>query len=214
MPHQGFPEPRRKINQVPYFFAVLVFSSLVAAILYSRDGLSAAGWLFGLAFGFVLQRSRFCFVAAFRDLILFRDGSMTRALIILLLVATAGITLYQYGLWNQGLPLPGPVKPFGIITMVGAFIFGVGMVLAGGCACGTLARMGEGMARFLLVMVGLVVGASMGSFHYGWWRDNFLYSSPVFLPQVLGWPVAVAVQFLVLAGLFGLTVLIERRRQL
>ena len=47
---------------------------LAAGVVYlaahSVDTQFSMFWVFGLAFGFVLQRSRFCFASAFRDVFL------------------------------------------------------------------------------------------------------------------------------------------------
>src|SRR5262245_7452101 len=47
----------------------------------ASGGELATFWLFGLAFGVILQRSRLCFASAFRDLFLLRDGGSLRALL-------------------------------------------------------------------------------------------------------------------------------------
>src|SRR5687768_860620 len=53
----------------------------------SIDRLLGVFWLFGLAFGFVLQRSRFCFASAFRDLFLLGEARVMKGIIAGLAVA-------------------------------------------------------------------------------------------------------------------------------
>jgi uncharacterized membrane protein YedE/YeeE len=50
-------------------------------------------WAFGLAFGFVLQRARFCFASAFRDLFLLGHGRTMRGVLVGLAVGALGFGL-------------------------------------------------------------------------------------------------------------------------
>ena len=55
-----------------------------------------------------------------------------------------------------GNEVSGFVAPIGISVLVGAFLFGVGMQLGGGCASGTLFTAGGGNARMLITLVFLL----------------------------------------------------------
>src|SRR5215216_3673106 len=100
----------------------------------SVDRLLAVFWLLGLAFGFVLQRSRFCFASAFRDLFLLGDARVMKGII-------AGFAVLMARLLPEvrfgSLPPGATVLPLGIHTLVGGVLFGIGMVLAGGCTSGS-----------------------------------------------------------------------------
>ncbi|BBI64227.1 hypothetical protein HSBAA_55330 [Vreelandella sulfidaeris] len=52
--------------------------------------------------------------------------------------------------------MSGFVAPIGISVLVGAFLFGLGMQLGGGCASGTLFTAGGGNARMLITLVFLL----------------------------------------------------------
>ena len=114
----------------------------------SSDRVSAVFWLFGLAFGFVLQRSRFCFASAFRDLFLLGDARVMKGIIAGLAVATAGFAVVMARMLPEvgfgSLPPGATVLPLGLHTLLGGVLFGIGMVLAGGCTSGSLYRAGEG----------------------------------------------------------------------
>ena len=60
---------------------------LVLLIAYEVDTQFARFWAFGLAFGFVLQRGRFCFASAFRDLFLLGHGRNMKAVLLGLAIA-------------------------------------------------------------------------------------------------------------------------------
>lgn len=136
--------------------------------------------LFGLAFGFILQRAGFCFTASFRDLFTSGDGRLARGVIIAIAVAMLGFSILQ------GLGIRQPfVLAVGWHTLVGGYLFGLGMVLAGGCATGTLFRIGEGSVQLLFALFGGMLGAALTGVFL---RAIQFQSGPrVWLVDSLGW---------------------------
>lgn len=99
------------------------------------------GLLCGILLGFVMQRGRFCITGAFRDMYLTKSNKMFIAFLIVIAVQAVGVLSLQ----EMGVLAP-KVKNFALIaTLIGAFIFGFGIVLAGGCSAGSLYRAGEGL---------------------------------------------------------------------
>ena len=122
----------------------------------------------GLAAGWVMHRSDFCMTAMFRDLFLFRDAFMLR---MLLLVVVASMVLFEALRW-AGLAQPYPFPLLGapsLANILGGALFGVGMVLAGGCVVGTLYKMGAGSLLSALAFVGLLIGATAYGAIHEWW---------------------------------------------
>jgi uncharacterized membrane protein YedE/YeeE len=116
-----------------------------------------AGLIIGFIFGFILQSGRFCMNSAFRDIILLKEFKLAKAVAVSLAVLAVGFAIFAFaGIINLA---PRPFAPWAAI--VGGLIFGVGMVLAGGCASGTTYRVGEGMMGSVVAAVGLTVGALM-----------------------------------------------------
>ena len=68
-----------------------------------------------------------------------------------------------------GQPVSGFVSPVGTSVIVGAFIFGIGMQLGGGCASGTLFTVGGGNARMLVTLLFFILGSLIATQHVGWW---------------------------------------------
>lgn len=204
-----------KKNQIPFGLLMVLFIVIVAIALNGKSSTLAFFWITGTAFGFILQKGRFCFTASMRDPYLTGGTSLTRAVIIALAVTTVGFTAIKYGYANQGLAIPGMsyVAPISLATLVGAFMFGVGMVIAGGCASGTLMRVGEGFFMNSLALVFFVVGSLIGAHDYGWWKEHFISKGPaIFLPDYLGWMGAVILQLLVLLLLYYLAERYEVKR--
>jgi hypothetical protein len=112
---------------------------------------------FGFAYGMMLQYGRFCFASASRDL--FAAGVPRMAVGIL--VALMFFSVIQAILESVNMSTFHPA-PFGIHMLISGCIFGVGMVLAGGCASGSLYKVGEGnMTSLLAVIFGLCLGQAI-----------------------------------------------------
>ncbi len=98
--------------------------------------------LAGFAIGFIMHRSRLCFARAFREPFMTAEGDMTKAIILALTIGLLiASLLFQKKIIDPYVAIP---PTFWIGSLTGGLIFGIGMVFAGGCASGSLWRMGEG----------------------------------------------------------------------
>lgn len=184
--------------------------TLAAAVFagaHSVDVQFSMYWAFGLAFGFVLQRGRFCFASAFRDLFLLGHGRTMKGVLAGLAVASVGfgiIMARQVPVMTLGFDPPSAnILPVGIHTALGGTLFGVGMVLAGGCVSGSLYRMGEGYVGSWVAMAGVMAGLLASAFTWNWWWETTISTGPrVWLPRVFGHPGALAVTLLALGAAF------------
>ncbi len=197
---------KKKKNQIPVGILAFLLIAAVGVLLAKTVGNNVAlFWLLGSTFGFILQRSRFCFTASMRDPYLTGSTSLTKAVLTAFALTTIGFAAIKYGAFVKGLPIPGQsyVVPISLATAVGAFMFGIGMVIAGGCASGTLMRVGEGFGMQVLSLFFFIVGSLLGAAHFGWWKLNFIVRGPsVFLPDVFGWVGAVVIQLIIIALLW------------
>ncbi|MBU0498893.1 MAG: YeeE/YedE family protein [Gammaproteobacteria bacterium] len=99
----------------------------------------------GFAIGFVMHRSRLCFARAFREPFMTAEGDMTKAVILALAIGIPlAALLFQEKNIDPYLAIPAT---FWLGSLLGGLIFGIGMIFAGGCASGSLWRMGEGHAK-------------------------------------------------------------------
>lgn len=127
-----------------------------------------SGLLIGAAFGFALQRGRFCVNSAFRE-VLFQDYTMLRAYLLAVAVTMIGANLIEDMGWIQHageavLLYRQGFAPFA--NIVGGFIFGMGIVLAGGCGSGILYRVGEGNLAYVLAVCGFFFGIAVTKFGF------------------------------------------------
>lgn len=187
-----------------------------AITLNAANPTVAVMFLFGAAFGVTLQRARFCFTSAFRDVFLLQDGRLAKAIIGAMAVATVGFALVMYtvvpNLAGERYPINAAIAPVGWFTLLAGALFGLGMVLAGGCVSGSCYRIGEGYVGSLVAIVGVVLGFVALGHTWPWWWDNAVRFAPrVWLPHSLGWAGAVALTLAVLGVLYLLVLWWEAR---
>lgn len=146
----------------------------------------------GLAFGIVLQRSRFCFFCNLRDLLERRDSGGVLAILVAL---GAGVVLYAVVI-AAWMPVPQPnllppnahVGPVGPVLAIAAFVFGVGMALSGSCISAHLYRLGEGSPTAPFAILGAGLGFVAG---FLTWNPLYLAftseGTAIWLPHSLGY---------------------------
>ena len=107
------------------------------------------GLLVGAALGFAMQRGRFCVTGAFREVWIGGKTRWLTAFLIVIAIQSIGIyTLQALGVIDLS---PGPMPL--VATVVGGFLFGYAIVLAGGCATGTYYRSAEGLVGSWIALV-------------------------------------------------------------
>lgn len=190
--------PRKpKKSQIPIAILLLIVVISVGFYLNGSSSKLPVYWMFGIAFGYILQRSRFCFTAAFRDPFISGSTSVSRAVLVAVSVASIGFLAIKYAPVLAGsetnLNMTG-VSPIGLPLALGAVLFGIGMVIAGGCASGTLMRVGEGFTMQILSLVFFVAGSLWGAHDMGFWGKFNENAPKIFLPDVFGWFGAIVVQ--------------------
>ena len=122
-------------------------------------------FVFGSVVGLLVQRSRFCNTAALRDAMLFKTFRNTKALLVAMMVLTIGFTGFiSIGAGN---PMRFDV---GLNQILGLFLFGTGMVLAGACTVSTRVKAGEGnfgaVWALLFTFIGMFLFSLIWSFLY------------------------------------------------
>lgn len=113
--------------------------------------------LVAMVIGFLAQRTRFCTVAAVRDVILIKDTYLFTGVISLLLAAlVSNLILKQFHPGFQGQPIAHTSQLWNFGGMV---LAGLAFTLAGGCPGRQLFLSGEGDADAAVFVMGMIVGA-------------------------------------------------------
>ena len=178
-------------------------------------------FVFGSVVGLLVQRSRFCNTAALRDAMLFKTFRNTKALLVAMMILTIGFTAFiSIGAGN---PMRFDV---GVNQIVGLFLFGTGMVLAGACTVSTWVKAGEGNFGAIWALIFTFVGMFLFSliWSYIYWppapsamtgelsveRLQFGFSNAETLQEKTGIP-AIFFGMIQAAVLYGLYRAIKRR---
>nr|WP_294976773.1 selenium metabolism membrane protein YedE/FdhT [uncultured Pseudomonas sp.] len=134
---------------------VLAIAALFAAWRFEASLVLGMACLFGLLFGGLIERAQICFTSAARDL--WTTGRTQAALGILLGMAAACVG--TFAAIHNG--LPPKIFWMGPNAVIGGVLFGIGIVLAGGCETGWMYRSMEGQVHFWVVGVGNVIGGTL-----------------------------------------------------
>ena len=152
-------------------FLIIMFFNPQAAdqdksgvLFYSLNGPGAAhapliiSLIVGLGIGFLAQRSRFCTMGAFRDLILFRQTHLFMGAVALVVLAfVTNLVLGQFKAGFEGQPVAHTMHVWNFFGMV---LAGLAFALAGGCPGRQLFLAGEGDGDAAVFVLGMIVGAA------------------------------------------------------
>ena len=109
--------------------AIVLVTAVALAIFMARtEAVLAPLWLLGMGAGSTLQRSRFCFASAFRDIFLFGNSHIMRGVLVGLGVATIGFAIIM----NNDVPFPAfgalpreaHILPVGLTAITGGLLLG------------------------------------------------------------------------------------------
>ena len=146
-----FPQVPDKPQSGVLFYSVKGPGSMHAPLIVSL--------VIGLAIGFLAQRSRFCTMGTFRDLILFKQVHLFSGLLALL--AAAFVANLVLGQFNPGFEKQPVSHTMGLWNFLGMTVAGLAFALAGGCPGRQLFMAGEGDGDAAVFVVGMIVGAGI-----------------------------------------------------
>ncbi|RKD69466.1 hypothetical protein ATL39_2884 [Sinobaca qinghaiensis] len=200
----------------------LIIGGLIAAavlfvfLLITQDIVQPILLVIGLLLGYTLFHARFGFTSAFRRLASVGNGQSLRAHMLMLAVAVtlfAPILALSFSFFG-GTP-QGYVSPVGVSLLVGAFMFGIGMQLGGGCASGTLYAVGGGRSVMFITLLFFVVGSTIGAAHFNFWMEDMPSAEPFSLATStgLGYSGAWLVSLGIFAAVAAITIIIEKKRR-
>ncbi|UOQ87463.1 YeeE/YedE family protein [Gracilibacillus salinarum] len=196
--------------------ALIVGFVLLIYLMVTQDISQSLLLVIGLLLGYTLFHARFGFTSAFRRFASVGNGQALRAHMLMLAVAvTLFAPILAFGVSFFGTGVSGYVSPIGISLLVGAFMFGVGMQLGGGCASGTLYAVGGGRTVMLITLLFFIVGATIGAAHFSFWTQDLPSFEPVSLATStgLGYGGAWFVSILLFGLIAWITLVVERKRK-
>src|SRR6478672_9194531 len=175
-----FTLDRPSFDPAPGSAAVVAIAAGALYLNVAVSGRQASLFLVGAAAGVALYHAAFGFTASWRTFITDRRGAGIRAQMVLLALTCAVFFPLLAAGHAFGQTLRGSVSPVSVSVIAGAFLFGVGMQLGGGCASGTLYSAGGGNTRMLVTLAAFIAGSVIATAHMPWWT-----ATPAFAPTSL-----------------------------
>ena len=213
-------------NTIPSFkdylgiIIVLALSFSVNASIEDVQGgtaLSLSLWL-GLAFGAVLQRSRFCFYCVSRDFIELKDAKGLLGIITALIVGTIGYHLI-FGAFllepvAPRLPPNAHIAPVSWVLILGSLSFGFGMAIAGSCISAQLYRLGEGLLSAIFAFLGIIIGFVLAFLSWNYLYLSSIQQAPlIWFPHYFGYQGSIIIQILLLTILALVLVKLHKQQK-
>ena len=200
------------MNRRPVGFGLLASIVLVVYLAQTFGWRQGALYMVGFGAGIVLYHAAFGFTSAWRRAIQTgRSAGLRAQLLMLAVTALVFLPLITDGqLW--GIELRGNIRPLSVSVAAGAFLFGIGMQLGGGCASGTLFTVGGGSVRMTATLAAFIAGSALGAFHRPAWEAAAPSAGPVSLQGLVGMSGALALTLALLAMVWTVSVRIERHR--
>ncbi len=180
------------------FGAFIFIAGIAAFYIYASVGKTQIGGLmfFGLLIGLVMHRSRFCFVRAFREPFMTGDSEMVRAVALSLIIYGCGSAVIKWTYIQP--PDMGVFHPFWFGSLIGGLIFGIGMLLAGGCASSTLWRSGEGHTKLVTTLITFAVTNSASQSLLNATGLKEMLGKGQFMPDIISWQFTMPLFILIL----------------
>ena len=110
----------------------------------------------GFLFGFFLEKADLCGASAFSEVLPIKDGRKIGGLWVTIVVGMLAFSLLS----SLGLVKLNPKPLTWASYLVGGTLFGIGIVLAGGCVSGSLFKTGQGNINSMAGLVGIPIGVA------------------------------------------------------
>ena len=193
---------------------------------YAPWVLAAFYGLLGFFFGGLAERKTYCMVVATHKVMGLRYDRIYEMVLVSIGVSALGTgILVAAGI----VPIPDAfafLPGAGWFTLLGAFIFGFGMMLGQGCMVGMLWKSGSGYVVNWFELIGLALGTILFAFPVFnvlnlsyWWKSNTAFSiangsSLNYIPNLLGGGAAgpLIAGILIFAAILSVSLLLRRRR--
>lgn len=200
-----------KTDKPVVLYLLLGILSLSLFLQYEFDIKQALLFLTGVGLGIALLHAMFGFTGGWRNFIRERKSAGIRAQIILIGLSSILFFPLIAGV-IPSVHVGAAMGQIGVSVVVGAFLFGIGMQLGGGCGSGTLFTVGQGQVDMLITLVFFIIGATLGSAHLDWWL-SLSNVGKISIIQEMGWLPGLMLQLLILFVLYRLVRSLEMKRQ-
>ncbi len=188
----------------------LILSFLLIASMLSLSADTSQLLLIGILLGFTFIHFGFGFTGCWRRFIEEKKAIGIKSHLWLLALGSVlffpALTLLpEYGIAAQG-----AIRPMGANVLLGAFIFGIGMALAGTCSSGTLRLLGEFKWRFYWVFICMIIGGTLAAAQFEFWLTFSQWDVLSFATH-FHWFTGLLINLGIIAVLYTVFSIIEKR---
>jgi len=140
---------------------ILKWTFVLLSIFFAIYGTVTSQWYLlaipiGFLFGFFLQKGDLCASSAMSEAVMFKDRSKLWGFWVAIVTTMLSLSIIDYLGWISVAP-----KPFEWFNaIVGGLLFGVGMVLAGGCISGVLYKGASGNINSIMALMAVPFGVA------------------------------------------------------
>lgn len=203
--------PAVRVDFSPLLVCLIAIAAGAFALSSLVSGTQALLFLTGGLLGLALYQASFGFTGGWKRFATERRSRSMRAQFIMIGITALVFIPLMSGLFPFDRNFAGAWAPVGVSVLFGAFLFGAGMQLGGGCGSGTLFTVGGGSARMLVTLFGFIVGATIGTWHLPFWLE--LPSMPtVRLGETFGGVNGTLLTLGSIAAIVALLAFFEKRR--
>jgi len=188
----------------------LILSFLLIASMLSLSANTSQLLLIGILLGFTFIHFGFGFTGYWRQFIEEKKAIGIKGHLWLLALGSLLFFPALSLLPEWDVAVQGAIRPLGANVIFGAFIFGIGMALAGTCSSGTLRLLGEFKFRFYWVFICMIIGGTLAASQFEFWLTFFQWSVFSFATEFY-WLTGLFINLAIIATLYGVFSVIEKR---
>lgn len=148
------------------------------------------GFLFGIGFGYFVQRAGLCFAHGLGEIFIGMGKRISKLFIAIFVITAIGFMASKYVDPSLGLKPIGQIRGAGFYNVVSGMCFGAGILLTGGCILGTLRQIGEGNMLFVIVLLSFIPGMALVVYVLNPMLSAGYNVQNLLLPNLLGVPTA------------------------
>lgn len=146
------------------------------------------GFLFGIGFGYFVQRAGLCFAHGLGEIFMGKGKRIIRLWIVIFVITSVGFLLSSLVSPDLGLKTIGHIRGYGFYNLLSGMLFGAGILLNGGCILGTLRQIGEGNMTMAVVFVSFIPGMALVVYGLNPLLESGYNVQKVLLSEMLGIP--------------------------
>ncbi|MFG5130781.1 selenium metabolism membrane protein YedE/FdhT [Campylobacter lari] len=197
---------QNKTTKIYFYIGLGIFIIFITYVVFvlqkqplnikNKESILPLALIFGFIFGFIISRAQICFTSCFRDLFLFgRDNAIKGALIGMIIACLIAFAFILQGHTSKIIEISPNIA-------LGAFLFGFGIVFAGGCECGWMYRACEGQSHFIIVGIANIIGTMILALSYDHFPNFLTDGVKIHLLNEFGYFNGLAINLILFAILF------------